>query len=139
MPPRDPLLGAPAPVLSPEGATTPGGATTSDGATTAPDGLVVFLTSSCLACREIWAALGAAAPLPGSPPVTIVTPDPTLEDRRAVAALTPPGHLVLMRSAVWHAYRVTGSPWVVLVRDGTVVAEGPAAGWADLVATAGVR
>ena len=121
------MLGAPAPRLSPEGAGTQ------------PDGLIVFLTSSCLACREIWAALGSAAPLPGSPQVTIVTPDPTLEDRRAVAALSPPGRTVLMRTAAWHTYRVTGSPWVVLVRDGIVAAEGPATGWADVVATAGVR
>lgn len=99
-----------------------------------PEGLVVFLTSSCLACRDVWAALAhdRSAVLP----VQAVTPDPTLEDARAVAALTPPGLRVVMSTAAWQAYGASGSPWVAVVTRGVVTAEGPAAGWPDVLALA---
>lgn len=99
-----------------------------------PEGLVVFLTSSCLACREVWAALAEGPSVLG--PVQAVTPDPTLEDARAVAALTPPGVRVVMSTAAWGAYGASGAPWVAVVTGGIVTAEGPAAGWPDVVALA---
>ncbi len=99
------------------------------------DGAVVFLTSSCLACREVWSALrtGAAAGA-GVTVAAVVTPDASLEDRSAVAALAPPGLPVVMSTSAWLAYAAGASPWVAVVMGGLVAAEGPADGWDDVVA-----
>jgi hypothetical protein len=82
---------------------------------------LLFLTTSCLDCRLVWTALAATPgqPIPSS--VLIVTPSPSTEDARAVAALAPPQIPVLMASEVWQAYAVTGAPWCVVVVDGVVV------------------
>lgn len=96
-------------------------------------GVVVFLTSSCLACREVWSALAD----PGDDDVALaaaVTPDPSLEDRRAVAALAPAGAPVVMSTAAWQRYGVQASPWAAVVVGGLIVAEGPVAGWAEVAA-----
>lgn len=112
---RAPLVGRAAPPIegvAPDG--EPAGA--------AGDGRVVFLTSSCLACRDLWPTLGR----PGADVVAAVTPDPTLEDAAAVAALAPAGVPVVMSTAAWLAWRAGPAPWVAEVRGGVVVAEGPA-------------
>ena len=131
-PERAPLVGSPAPPIdgrSPSGA--PAGVAVGQAGASH---LALFMTSGCLACREVWAALGdgRGEELAGHPEVVVVTPDPTLEDARAVAALTPAGLEVVMSTEAWQTYRAGPSPWVALVRDGTVVAEGPAGGWHDV-------
>lgn len=97
------------------------------------EGVVLFLTSSCLACRTLWAALADGAPdADGVTVAAVVTPD-ALEDRRALAALAPPGIPVVMSTAAWQAYAAAGSPWVALLLGGLVAAEGPAEDWDDVV------
>ena len=101
------------------------------------------MTSTCLACRQVWAALRAGES--DGVGVVVVTPDPTLESAPEVAALgagrgTQGGRTVVMSSDAWLAYRAGPSPWAVVVRDGVVVAEGTVAAWpevAAMVATAG--
>jgi hypothetical protein len=93
--------------------------------------VLFFLTSTCVGCRLIWEGLSARAqaltvsPLDG-PQVVLVTPDPSTESARAVAALAPRGVPVLMSSASWHAYGVTGAPWCVVVAGGRVKSDSPA-------------
>ncbi len=116
------------------------GVSTSDEAVEieAPGGLVLFMTSGCLACRQVWAALsaGSSSALPRGMTVTVVTPDPSLEDRRQVQLLSPRGVVVVMGTATWQCYRAGPSPWVTVVSAGRITAEGPAAGWADVVSAA---
>ncbi len=80
---------------------------------------LLFLTGSCAPCRILWDEATAG-------PVAIVTPSPSTEGRRRVAQLVPPGVGVVMSSEAWIAYGVTLAPWLVIVEDGMVVAEGPA-------------
>jgi hypothetical protein len=66
----------------------------------------------------------------GKTPAILVTPSPSTESAKQVAALAPAGIEVLMSSEAWHAYGVTAAPWYVVVAGGVVVAEGPApASW----------
>ena len=130
------MVGSPAP---PIGGRSPSGAPVD--VAVGPAGaahLALFMTSGCLACREVWTALGdgRGEELAGRPAVVVVTPDPTLEDARAVAALAAAGLEVVMSTEAWQAYRAGPSPWVALVRNGTVVAEGPAGGWQDVTSLA---
>ncbi len=92
--------------------------------------LVAFLTSSCLPCRLWWAELGTRA----HPAAVIVTPDPSTEDARAVAALDTGRVPVVMSSDAWFAYGIRGSPILVVERDRTVAAKGDAHSWAELEA-----
>jgi len=96
--------------------------------------VLVFLTSSCLGCRDVWSALaaGAARELPRSR-LALITPDATLEDRRTVASLAPPGAVVVMSTAAWTGWSAAASPWVAVSSDGVVVAEGPVDEWAGTV------
>ena len=117
---------------------------------TAPDGhpiavavdrqslVLLFLTSSCFDCRVLWEGMAASAhPLPGpevAPRVVVVTPSPSTESARQVAALASEGTEVVMSSDAWHAYGVTGAPWCVAVADGVVAADGPApTTWTELL------
>jgi hypothetical protein len=101
--------------------------------------VLLFLTSSCYGCQALWAALGAvpSGTTPGNsgPGVILVTPSPTTESARDVAALAPAGRDVLMSSEAWHAFGVTAAPWFVVVADGLIAAEGAApAAWEQIEA-----
>ncbi|MBO0731984.1 MAG: hypothetical protein J2P57_22180 [Acidimicrobiaceae bacterium] len=89
--------------------------------------LLVFLTSSCLPCRLWWAELGTRP----HPAAVIVTPDPTTEDARAVAALDQGRVPVVMSSAAWIDHGVRGAPTVLLVRDDAVVARAEPHTWEE--------
>lgn len=78
--------------------------------------VVWFLTSSCRPCHDVWPSLG-----PGD---VAVTPDPSTESRRKVAALAPPGTTVVMSSDAWFSFRPGPAPWRLVVRDGRVVESG---------------
>lgn len=84
--------------------------------------VLVFLTSSCEPCKRIWTSLAGGC----RPEVVAVTPDAATEDRAAVAALAGQGRVV-MSTAGWLDYGVSKAPWSVVIEDGVVVAEGPAA------------
>lgn len=96
--------------------------------------VLLFLTGSCYGCRPLW--VGAAARYRAStqhPPVVIVSPSPSTENARTIAALATGEARVVMSSEAWHAYRVTKAPWCVRVTDGMVTGDGLAPeSWTDL-------
>jgi len=92
--------------------------------------VLLFLTSSCSGCRPLWAGPGSRWP----DKVLLVTPSPSTENAREVAALAPAGCDVLMSSEAWHAFGVTAAPWFAVVAGGLITAEGAApAAWAQVV------
>lgn len=89
----------------------------------APGGrtLLVFLTSSCVTCRDFWAEFRGdlARGLPGRTGVLIVTEDPADERDAVVQELAPDTVPVLMSSTTWRRFGVAAAPFFVLVEGGT--------------------
>jgi hypothetical protein len=90
-----------------------------------------------VACQDFWEQLADDPSLPGGAAVAVTTPGSALESRRKVADLAPAGVDVVMSARAWNDYAVTGSPFTVVVTDGTVTAEGPVLSWAALTALLG--
>ncbi len=79
--------------------------------------VVWFLTSSCRPCQAVWPRLG---------PVDVaITPSPSTESRRKVAALAPAGVEVVMSSDAWFRFEAGPAPWRVEILDGRIVGSGP--------------
>lgn len=104
--------------------------------------LLAFLSSGCATCRPFWDefARGAEMPQPDVRPV-ILTRDPSGESAGTIAELAPPGVQTIMTSEAWEAFKITVSPYFVLVdaARGVVVGEGAAGSWKhvrDLLKTA---
>jgi hypothetical protein len=131
-PPRPTRVGAPAAALT---GVDPTGAPAQ--LPVAGDTALLFLTSSCQPCQAFWRQLADDPGLPGGLPVAVATPGAALESRRKVADLAPDGVAVVLSGQAWDDYGVTGSPFAVIVRAGTVVAEGPVLAWGDLLALLG--
>lgn len=98
--------------------------------------LLVFLSSGCHTCAEIWRALAAPAAhgLAEDVRVVVVTKGPEFESSAEVARKAPPGTLVVMSTAAWSDYEVPGSPFFVLVdgRSGRRAGEGAASSLAQV-------
>ena len=92
--------------------------------------LLAFLTSSCVTCRGLWAAIADDLPASVGPGtrVVVVTEDPADERPAAVRDLAPDSQLVVMSSETWARYGVTAAPFFVLVEgtSGRVLAAGTA-------------
>jgi hypothetical protein len=90
---------------------------------------LVFLTSSCESCINIWQSASPARD------VAVVTPDRATESARQLTRVAPPGLTLVMSSAAWFDYAVPGAPWLVIVESGTVALEArvPAA-WSEVTA-----
>jgi hypothetical protein len=127
--PRASLVGAPAAGLS---GVDPGGVDQEITLRSGGRHLVAFLTSSCAPCQTLWTAWADGARPPAGTRLVIVTPEPALESRRAVAALAPAGADVVMSSRAWFDYGVRGAPWFALVVDGVIKAEGHAGSWPEV-------
>lgn len=96
---------------------------------------LVFLSTTCLTCREIWDALASVTPpLPGDVRPVIVTKDE--EPVAKVRELAPPGVTTVQDSEAWELYGVSVAPAVVLVDGGEVVTAGLAASWDEVIALA---
>ncbi len=97
--------------------------------------LLVFLSSGCHTCLPFWDTLRAGAPAPAGARVVVVVRDPGEEDPARVRALAGPDLAVVMSTRAWRDYRVPGSPHVVCLQagSGTVVGEGTAATWAQVL------
>lgn len=80
--------------------------------------VVYLMTSSCKPCMPVWPTL--------QPGDVAVTPSPSTESRRKVAALAPAGVTVVMSSEAWFALEPGPAPWRVTLVDGQVVDAGPA-------------
>lgn len=96
--------------------------------------LLLFLSSSCLGCRDLWEG---TAELTGSLPegirLILVTKGPEKEDADAVAALAPPGTATVMSSKAYRDYQVAGPPFLVVVVGPQVRTEGVAWGITETV------
>lgn len=97
--------------------------------------LLVFLSTSCAGCADLWALVSAGIPdVPvesaAATAVVAVTRGPGAEDPSAVARLCPSRGKVVMSDDAWGSYRVTGAPFFVVVHRAarTVVREGVAWG-----------
>ncbi|HVA08683.1 MAG TPA: hypothetical protein VNG12_18265 [Acidimicrobiales bacterium] len=91
--------------------------------------LLLFLSTDCLGCRDLWEGM---EPLRGSVPsgvrIVVLTRGPEQEDATLVARLVSPGTDVVMSSEAFADYRVGGPPFLVVVAGGTVQTEGVAWG-----------
>ncbi len=83
--------------------------------------LVVFLSSGCHGCRDLWRALEdpVGSGLVEDESVVVVTRDAGEEDVDALRRLAGGPVPVVMSTATWSAYRVQGPPFFSLV-DGRV-------------------
>ena len=122
-------VGLPAPPL--EGVDPAGSPVLLDG--TPGRRVVLFLTSTCVTCTGLWPELAAAAPDVPAGRMVVVTPGPSTESRRRVAALAPGGQPVLMSGDTWLGWSPGPAPWAAVVDDGVVTWEGPAPADRDAV------
>ena len=94
--------------------------------------LLVFLSTTCLTCREFWNAFAdRTLDVPGRARVIIVTRGAEAESPSAVRKLAPAHVHTVMSTETWHAYNVPGAPYFILV-DGqrnAVIGEGTATSW----------
>lgn len=83
--------------------------------------LLVFLSSGCTTCAEIWGSITTLEAHGLSPGirVVVVTKGPELEVVGEVRRNAPPGVLTVMSTAAWSDYEVPGSPFFVLVDGAT--------------------
>jgi thiol-disulfide isomerase/thioredoxin len=100
--------------------------------------LLLFLSSGCLGCRDLWeGAVELAGMLPGQVRVVVVTRGPGEEDPAAIAgwaaALAEHGGIdVVMSSQAYRDYAVQGPPFYSLTVGPEVRTEGVAWGLSDL-------
>lgn len=94
--------------------------------------LLVFLSTTCLTCRDFWTAFAdATLEVPGRARVVIVTRGAEAESPSSVRRLAPRAVHTVMSTETWHAYNVPGAPYFILV-DGArnqVIGEGTATAW----------
>jgi hypothetical protein len=94
--------------------------------------LLVFLSTTCLTCRDFWTAFAdASLDVPGRARVVIVTRGAEAESPSSVRRLAPRTVHTVMSTETWHAYNVPGAPYFILV-DGArnrVIGEGTATAW----------
>lgn len=96
--------------------------------------LLLFLSSSCLGCRDLWEGTATIRrSLPEATRVVLVTRGPELEDAEAIGALAAPAIPTIMSSQAFRDYRVSGPPFLAVVFDGAVQTEGVAWGIAETV------
>jgi len=101
-----------------------------------PPTLLAFLSSGCTSCAGFWDTLGEGQ-LPHRLQRVIVTRGPDREQRAKLRSLAPATMPVVMSSPAWEDYAVPGSPYFVLVEDGTVRGEGVATTWDALASLIG--
>ena len=96
--------------------------------------LLVFVSSSCLGCRDLWEGTAELrTSLPEGVQIVFVTRGPEHEDAEAIAALDPGYTPIVMSSPAFLDYRVGGPPFLVVVAAGEVRTEGVAWGIAETV------
>ncbi|MBV8710525.1 MAG: hypothetical protein JOY56_02010 [Solirubrobacterales bacterium] len=98
--------------------------------------LLAFLSSGCTSCAGFWDVLGEGQ-LPHGLQSVIVTRGPDREQRSKLRSLALPSVPVVMSSPAWEDYAVPGSPYFVLVEEGTVRGEGVATTWDALASLVG--
>jgi hypothetical protein len=79
---------------------------------------LLFLTSSCQSCLQLWQEAKGGDP---ATPVVLVTPGPEMESRRKAEQLAPEGLTVVMSGDAWSLYDVLGAPWLVVIEDERII------------------
>ncbi len=104
--------------------------------------LLLFLSADCLGCRDLWAGLpDLHAGLAGAARLVVVTRSPDEESTEAITALagTAPSDLgidLVMSSAAFRAYRVSGPPFLTVADAHRVRTESVAWGLEQTLQTA---
>ena len=104
--------------------------------------LLLFLSAACLGCRDLWEGLRALrAGLAGAARLVVVARSPGEESPEAITALAGGAPLVagidlVMSSAAYRDYRVSGPPFLTVVAADGVRTEGVAWGVEQTVQTA---
>jgi hypothetical protein len=104
--------------------------------------LLLFLSAGCLGCRDLWEGLAELhAGLAGAARLAVVTRSPGEESPEAITALAGDAPLVdgidlVMSSAAYGDYRVTGPPFLTVVAADGVRAESVAWGLEQTLQTA---
>ncbi len=102
--------------------------------------LLLFLSSSCRGCEELWIGADAlGAELAGRCGVVVLTRGPEAEKLEAVRRLAPATVPVVVSSDAFGQYRVGGAPFFVLVDRGVVTDEGVVVGVSQVVAQVTAR
>ncbi len=93
--------------------------------------LLVFLSSGCDGCRDVWAALADPVASGLTTDERVVAVVRGRDDVAALRELAPPSVEVVRSDAAWRAYRVQGPPFFALVEGGNprVSTEGVAWGF----------
>lgn len=99
--------------------------------------ILIFLTSGCLTCRNIWLALSELerSPLPEGTRVFAVAKDREEESIPRLRKLASPQANLVLSNAAWEAYEIPGSPYFVYVEGetGKILGEGSAESWPQIV------
>jgi hypothetical protein len=96
--------------------------------------LLAFLTSGCTTCRSFWVSFASGVTLPAEDiRLVVVTKGDEQESPATVADLAAPEVVVVMSTDAWEDYGVPVAPYFVLVDGDTVVGEGAAGSWQQVV------
>ncbi|HZJ26154.1 MAG TPA: hypothetical protein VFF40_03920 [Acidimicrobiia bacterium] len=116
------------PVYGVAGVTPEGDAIELDLADPAGPRLLVFLTTTCVTCAEIWPTLGRDAR------VVAITKDERDERPARLRELAGTDVTVVMSAEAWSAFGVRVAPYAVLTdpATGTAIARGPVVTWRDV-------
>jgi hypothetical protein len=91
--------------------------------------LLLFLSSTCSGCQDLWQGMAELrSVIPADLRVIVVTRGLESENPVAIAALAQPGTTVVMSTPAYADYRVAGPPFLVVVAGGVVKTEGVAWG-----------
>jgi hypothetical protein len=89
--------------------------------------LIVFLTSTCTSCLDLWNRLADphSRRASSAPVLVVVTESADVENAGRIRKLAPHGVTVVMSDAAWDDYGVPAAPYFVLVdgRSGTIADE----------------
>ena len=92
--------------------------------------LLAFLSSGCTTCQAFWSAFSTAAPqVPAGARLLVVVRDLDEESESELRTRRPATVPVVASTSGWDGFDVPGSPYFVLVRDGSIVGEGSGASW----------
>jgi len=96
--------------------------------------LLAFLSTGCTTCLQFWSAFADGVELPADDiRLVVVTQGEEAESPGRVAELAGDRTLVVMSSDAWEDYGVPVAPYFALVEGDTVVGEGAAATWPQVV------
>jgi len=101
----------------------------------APDTLLAFMGTGCLACVPLWEGLhDDAVPTPSRARLVVVTKGPERERLARLLELAPAGLELVMSTRAWADFGVPSTPHFVLVREGQIAGRGSATSWQQITA-----